>query len=370
MEIVLSGIPLNSEKGSMMIERRLKKFASKQDNLDAVYWLMKGLSYREVAEEIGRSHSFIQRVNNFLRNHGLSTGRQWRIDVNAMGMTKTYKFYDYCVNGSPPEIAEKDDFLTFLADIEKGKSQHFAMYTFPNEVESRIGNQISPYYYLIPQFKVPLLQNELSIDEFRKEYETEDNDNPLPPRGRAIAPDIVHIEIARYIELFGNPSQNKPTDRAAGKIKEEGLSEINLWKLVDIIKYDMENEGLADVVDVTYDIVRNRYNEMLERNIIYPGFGLDMRKFDYVLSFCLIRTDEIYRIMKTFSHFNVVSALAHLEDNRYLLHLQYPKDKEIEVFHILNYLDSESEVFKILEVHNNRVLPHGYYFERERSKKI
>ena len=71
-----------------------------------------------------------------------------------------------------------------------------------------------------------------------------------------------------------------------------------------------------------------------------------MRKFDYVLSFCLIRKIEIYQIMRTFSHFNVISALAYLEDNRYLLHLQYPKDKEIEVFHILNDLDFESEVFK------------------------
>ncbi len=343
------------------MENRLLRFIGKQDNLDAVCGLMKGLSYREVGEEIGRPHSFIQRVNNFLRNHGLSTGRQWRIDVNAMGMVKTFKFYDYCVDDRPAEVVERDDFLTFFADVKKGKSQHFAMYTFPSEIESKIGSNISPYYYLIPQFKAPLLQG-ISLDEFKSAYETEDNDNPLPPRGTPIDPDIIHIEIARYIELFGNPGQNKSTDKATRKINEEGLSEINLWKLVDIIRDDMESEGLK--VDVTYDMVRNRYNEMVEKHIIYPGFGLDMRKLDYILSFCLIKKDEIYRIMKTFSHFNIITALAYTQDDRYLLHLQYPKDREIEIFQILNFLDHENEVFKIIEVHNNRALPHDYYFEK------
>jgi len=60
------------------MENRLKKSFCDQDNLDAMYWLTQGLSYRDIGEKIGRPHSFIQRVNNFLRNHGLMAGGQWR----------------------------------------------------------------------------------------------------------------------------------------------------------------------------------------------------------------------------------------------------------------------------------------------------
>ncbi|MGD2247576.1 MAG: hypothetical protein PVF58_04160 [Candidatus Methanofastidiosia archaeon] len=351
-----------------MIERRIKKFAGKQDKLDAVYWLMKGLSYREVGEEIDRSHSFIQRVNNFLRNHGIATGRQWRVNVDALHMRKMYKLYDYFAEDRPSEVLEQDEYLTFFADVKKGISQHFAMYTFPNEVKTKIGDRISPYYYLIPKFKAPLFQNDISLDEFKSVYKTENNENPLPPRGRAINPDIIHIEIARYVELFGNPGRGKSTDKTATKkVHERDLNEINLSKLVDIIQDDMKQEELEEKIDVSYDIVRNRYIEMVERTIIYPGFGLDMMKFDYTLSFCLIKKDEIYRIMKAFSQFNIVTALAYTENDKYLLHLQYPKDKENDIFQILNYLDPQNETFKIVEVHNNRVIPHEYYFEKEKK---
>jgi len=44
----------------MKREDRIKRFVNDQDNLDAVYWLMKGFSYREIGEKIGRSHSFVQ----------------------------------------------------------------------------------------------------------------------------------------------------------------------------------------------------------------------------------------------------------------------------------------------------------------------
>ncbi|MGD2247571.1 MAG: hypothetical protein PVF58_04135 [Candidatus Methanofastidiosia archaeon] len=186
-------------------------------------------------------------------------------------------------------------------------------------------------------------------------------------RGRAIDPDIIHIEIARYVEIFGNPGGSKSTGEAtAKKVHGEDLGEINLSKLVDIIQDDMKQEELEEKIDVSYDIVRNRYIEMVERSIIYPGFGLDMMKFDYTLSFCLIKKDEIYRIMKAFSQFSIVTALAYTENDN-LLHLQYPKDKENDIFQILNYLDAQNEVLKIIKVHNNRAIPHYYYFHKERK---
>ncbi len=350
-------------------EERLIRFFNEQDNLDAIYWLMKGFSYREIGEKIGRPHSFVQRVNNFLKRHGLTTGRQWRIDVNAMNMTKTYKFYNYEPSGRPIEVRENNAFLTYFADIKRGKSEHFVMYTFPNEIHPKIGENISPFYILVPRFEAPLHQNEISQNEFERVYESKNNENPFPSRGEPIDPDIIHIEIARYVELSGNPSQNKSTDADAGKIDKENLSEINLLKLVELIREDIKEEGLADTVEVTYDIVRNRYNEMVRKNIIYPGFGLEMRELNYVLTFCWIKSNEIYQTIKTFADFNIVTALAYTQGDKYLLHLQYPKDKEIEIFHILNNLDPENEVFKVLTVHNNRVVPHPYYFEREREKK-
>ncbi len=344
----------------MKWEDRVRRFIDKQDNLDAIYYLMKGLSYREVGEKIGRSHSFVQRVNNFLKNSGLITGRQWKVDVNAMNMTRTFEFYDYDLDGRPEEVRENNEFLSYFADIKRGRSGHFAIYNFPNEVHPKIGEGISPYYILVPKFKAPLDQCRISQNMFKEAYESKNRESPLPSRGEPIDPDIIHIEIARYIELFGNPILAEPADTAGG---------INLSKLVDIIRTDIEEEGLGEIVDVTYDIVRNRYNEMLNKSIIYPGFGLDMRRLGYVLSFGWIKHNEIYRIMKTFAHFNIVIALAYTERDKYLLHLQYPKDREIEIFQILNELDPENETFKVLKVHDNRTLSYYYYFEKEREKR-
>ena len=348
----------------MDLENRRKRFVSEQDNLDALYWLQKGISYREIGEKIGRPHSFVQRVNDFLRNDGLTTGGQWRIDVNALGMTKTFKFYEYSPN-RPREVIDNDDFLSYFADIKKGKSGHLALYTFPNEVEPKTGGNITPFYYNIPRFTAPLLNHDLSLDKFTEIYKDEDNENPLPPRGETINPDIIHIELARYIELFGIP-ENKGNNEDAQKLHDSGLTGINFSKLVDIITDDIREE-LGGTVDVTYDIVRNRYNDMHKKHVVYPGFGLDMRKLGYTLSFCWIKTKEIYRVIRTFSQFNVICALAYA-NNKHLLHLQYPKNKEIDVFDIFNDLDPENEVFRILKVHNNRLLPHPYYFEKERER--
>lgn len=349
-------------------EDRVKRFIGEQDNLDAVYYLMKGLSYREVGKRIGRSHSFVQRVNNFLKNSGLITGRQWKVDVDALNITRTFRFYDYDVEwGRPEEVRENNDFLSYFADIKRGKSEHFAIYAFPNEINPKIGERISPFYILVPEFKAPLDLCEISQDDFDRIFETEDNENPLPPRGEAIQPDIIHIEIARYLELFGNPRQDELTDDVAERIYKKDSSEINLSRFVGMIKEDMMDEGLTHKVDVTYDIVRNRYNEMLKKNIIYPGFGLDMRNLGYILSFCWIKKYEIYRIMKAFAHFNIVTALAYTRGNRYLLHMQYPRDGEIVIFQILDKIDHENEIFKVLKVHDNRTLPYQYYFEKERE---
>jgi hypothetical protein len=41
-----------------------------------------------------------------LRNHGIATGRQWRVDVDALKLMKTYKFYEYCAEDPPFEVDE------------------------------------------------------------------------------------------------------------------------------------------------------------------------------------------------------------------------------------------------------------------------
>ena len=129
----------------------------------------------------------------------------------------------------------------------------------------------------------------------------------------------------------------------------------------------MVDEGLNNI-KITYDIVRNRYNEMSEKNIIYQGYGLDMLKLDYELSFCLLKNVEIYRLMKTFAQFNIVSALAYLEDGSYLLHLQYPKEKYSEIVKIFNEYDPFNKMFIEIKVHNNRVLPYPYFLKKMKEK--
>jgi len=360
----------------MKFENRLQRFIEDQDNLDAIYFLMKGDSYREIGDKIGRSHSFVQRVNMFLQNHGLSTGKKWRIDSNAMGMTKKYKFYEYKRKRNtaaledifqPDEVVKFDDFLTFYSEVKKGVTEYFAIYTFPNEHKQQIGEKMSPYYYYIPKFKAPLLKNNINLNNFKNSLGNETNENPLPPRGIPLDPDLIHIEIARYIELFGNPHVFAPTDNKA--LQENDIDEFNLWKLVYIIGDDIKEEGLLGKVDVTYDIVRNRYNEMIEKNIIYPGFGLEMRNLEYELCFCWIEHSEIYKIMKALGNYNIISAISYTKKDKYLLHIQYYKKTEEEVMKILNYLDPQNEVFKVLEIHNNRTIPYPYYFEKEKKKK-
>ncbi|MBU7024359.1 MAG: hypothetical protein HXS40_09355 [Theionarchaea archaeon] len=201
-----------------------------------------------------------------------------------------------------------------------------------------------------------------------KARQRHDNTNPLPPRGDPIKPDIIHIAIAQYVEISGNPESEERSTRSMEKMQETGLNEVNLFNLMEVIKDGVKAEGLIDTVDVTYDIVRNRYNEMWEKHIIYPGFGLEMRKLGYTLSFIWITTDEIYRIMKALGEFNIVSGLAYTKRNRYLLHLQYPKDTETDIFYILNGIDNENEIFEVLKVHNNRAVPFPYYFEKEKRK--
>ena len=117
-------------------KKRIARFIGNQNNLDAIYWLMQGLSYRDIGEKIGRPHSFVQRVNNFLRKNGLTTGGLWRIDVAALQMTKTFKFYEYA-DDRTEEVINNNDFLTYFDDIKKGKSDYFALYTFPNEIEKK-----------------------------------------------------------------------------------------------------------------------------------------------------------------------------------------------------------------------------------------
>jgi len=341
----------------MKLEDRLERFFSEQDNLDAVYWLLKGLSYREAGDKIGRPHTFVQRVNNFMKNHGLVTGRQWRIDVEAMDMTKTYKFYKYNEK-KPGEVIDNDDFLTYFADVKIGDSQQLALYTFPNERKEKFGDKISPYFFLIPKFKAPLHICTISTDSFKEAHATEDNSNFLPPRGDSLKPDIIHIEIARYVELYGNIKDDE----------KRGLGGISLPQLIDHIQNDMITEELNNKIKITYDIVRNRYNEMVNKNIIYQGFGLDMRKLEYELSFCLLKDVEIYRLMKAFAQFNIVSAVAYLEDDSYLLHLQYPKEKYLEIVKILNEYDPSNKMFATINIHHNRALPHPYFFTKEKEK--
>jgi hypothetical protein len=143
------------------------------------------------------------------------------------------------------------------------------------------------------------------------------------------------------------------------------LGGIPLPQLIDHIKEDMITEGLNNEIKITYDIVRNRYNEMIEKNIIYQGFGLDMGKIGYELSFCLLKNVEIYRLMKTFTQFNVVSALAYLQNGSYLFHLQYPKGRYSDIVKILNEYDPSNKMFIVIYTHHNRVLPHPYFFKKK-----
>ena len=81
-------------------------FFNDQKKLDTMYYLMQGLTYRQVAETIDRKTTYVQRAMDFLRNNGFLFWGRWTPNVYKLGMKKSIAFLDW----SDKDLPEKDNF--------------------------------------------------------------------------------------------------------------------------------------------------------------------------------------------------------------------------------------------------------------------
>lgn len=299
-----------------------------------------GFSYQEVAQEVGKKHSFIQNRSRFLRDHSMMIGGRWSVDVQALGMTKTIKFYDY-TEENWNKIMKRNFYLSYLSPVITGKIKYLAMYTFPEDVKDRTGSEITCWYYTPPLFTLPFFKNDNFEMEFWKTFEKETNENPLPPRGEKIENlDLIDIYICRYIQA--------------------DLEDINLKNYTNRMK-----EEIGDLVDVRYSKVRARFHRLREKNVLFPVNPINLTDAFYTRFFCITSYNEIFKFMKALNRLNVITAISFGKDDKKILYIHSPYDRQDAIANILIELDNKTRIFPVTRIQINRGLPYKHYLKKK-----
>lgn len=326
----------------------MKNFLNDQMNLDIMTYLAKGLSLRQIGQKIGKKHSYVQTKRDFLSGNGIMTFGRWNVDVQALGMAKTAEFYDYREEIKDRVLGDKHSnfYLSYLSLVMKGEMKYFAMYTFPEEVKNREGFEITSWYYTFPHFTLPFFNNKNFENKFEEIFDEEDNNNPLPPRGKKIKnPDLIDMYICRYIQ------------------RERG--DINLKRYTRRME-----EEIGDIIDVRYSTVRTRFQRLKKKNIIYPTHPLNFTEISYVTFFAITAYEQVFRFMKTLNKLNIVTGTSFMKKNRNILLIHCPYDKKNAIANILGTLDRGSQMFSITNMYVNRGLPYKYYLRKLNNEPI
>jgi hypothetical protein len=323
-------------------EFAVQNFLDNQENLDIMTYLAEGLSFRQIAQKIGKKHSYVQTRSDFLKNNAMMTFGRWNVDVQAIGMVKTAEFCNYKEEIKNEILSDKNRnfYLSYLSQVTMGEMKYFAMYTFPEEIENRIGFEITSWYYTFPHFTRPFFKNRQFENEFERIFEKEDNESSIPPRGERIRdPDLIDIYICRYVQLE--------------------LGDINLKEYTRRMK-----EEIGDLIDVHYSTVRTRFQRLRKKKILYPVNPLNFSEISYVNVFFLTACDQIFRFMKTLNKLNIITAISFMSDNRSILFVNCPYDKKNAIANVLSRLDRRSEMFSVTSMYVNRGLPYKYYLDK------
>lgn len=316
-------------------------FLDSQTNLDVMTLLARGLSFRQIAHRIEKKHSFVQTRSDFLRGHTMMAGGRWNVDLQALGIVKTAAFYDYReeIRNEILGNKHKNFYLSYLSQVLMGEMKYFAMYNYPEEIKDKEGFEITSWYYTFPQFKVPFFRNGVFESEFEEIFEEEDNENPFPPRGKKLKDfDLIDLFICRYIQL---ESEDVNLKRYTRRMEEE----------------------IGDLIDVKYSTVRNRFERLRKKNVIYPINPLDFVGISYVRVFCITAYDEIFRFMKTLNKLNIITAISFMED-RNMIYIQCPYDKQHAIANIMCNLDRTCQIFFVTKMYVNRGLPYKYFLKK------
>lgn len=321
----------------------VKDLLSKPEKLDVMYYLSRGFSIEETATKMERTHSFVKKLDTLLGTYGLLTDTRWGIDAEALGMKKILKIYpdsEYVRD----QLLSDDFFITYLVQARKEKEFLVTIYTFPEESEEEIGGiSISDWYYTFPRFTVPFFKENL-FEEFFNEYNSISNESPFPPRGTPLQDvDLIDIYICKWAQIW--PEFDKEKDKLTVTIKEE----------------------IEDLIDVSYNLVKDRINILKEKNIIFPINPLFLKRLGYNALMSIINHQKIFRVVKTFSQFNIMSALCFISEEKYGLWLHYPHEHEKSILQILNNLDSHNETYLLSDALIRTTIPYKYFPNKARG---
>jgi len=329
----------------------IEDFLNKQENLDVITYFSRGDSYEKIAKKIkGNSESVTSVIENLEKYELMSQFGRWNVDVNALGMIKTFEFCSYTEDGWN-RLFKRNFYLSYFSQVEVGRTKYLAMYTFPEEVKDKIGCEITSWYYTFPHFRVPLFMNGFNKEEFfrsyEESYEEEDNTTPLPPRGERIEnPDLIDFYICRYVQF------------------ERGA--INLKEYTERMKKE-----IGDIIDVSEDDVKKHFEILWEKHVIYPIVPLLLSKISYVPIYCITSLEVVFRLMKTLNKFNVITAISFIMGNKYkyFLYFQCPHKLRSPIMTIFDQLDKENEIYFFTKTYENRGFPYKYYLEKYRKSQ-
>ena len=324
----------------------IRSLLEDQRNLDIMNFFAKGMSCKEIAEKTEQELPLVEDFINHLRKMKITTFGRWNVDVNALGMSKTLEFRDF-TEDSWNDIYERNFFLSYLSQIKMGKTKYLAMYTIPEEVEEKVGIEISSWYYSCPHFKDPFFKSVFTEENFFENYSEENNDNPLPPRGERIEnPDLIDIYLCRYVQ--------------------RELGDVNLKKYIEMMKGEIGN-----IIEVSEDEVEAHFKTLRDKNIIYPIVPLDFSKIFYTRIYSIISSEEveIFRLMKALNKFNIITAISYMEGRKVVLLIQCPYESQEAITRILDQLDKENEMYQVTKVYANRGIPYKHYLKKFRKSQ-
>jgi len=303
-------------------------FFNDQKKLDTMYYLMQGLTYREIAEKIEKHISYVQRVMEFLRTHELLLWGRWAPNVYKIGMKKSIAFLNWEDRDIP--MRDNPDYETYVQHVQAEETRVCVVYTYPKEEESRIkgdpGEPITPFYYTHTRFTVPFFKKIDLVKEFFDVLDSVDNDEKVltgtPSFEEKSYTDPITVYICRYGEL---------------------LPELSPGILTDKLEQDFRDHK---EVEINYSKVRDTLNKMKEEEVIYPKNALYLKSLSYQSALIKTETKEIYRILGTFNQFNMLTQLAMTRDREvYYLWVQYPFHQFSEVMEIFDELDPDHRTY-------------------------
>lgn len=327
-------------------------FFNDQKKLDTVYYLMQGLTYRQIAEKIDKQISYVQRVMDFLRNNGLLYWGRWAPNIYKIGMRKSIAFLKWEEREVP--LRDNPYYETYIHHVQAEETKVCVIYTYPKEDEPKIkgekGELITPFYYTYPRFTVPLLKKVELVKEFFDVFDSVSYDEKIlagtPSFEEKSYTEPIVVYICRYGEL---------------------LPELAPGTLTDKLEQDFKDHK---EVDITYNNVRDTLNWMKEEEVIYPKNALYLKPLFYQSVLTKVKTKEIYRIMGTFNQFNMLTQMALTrEPDLYYLFIQYPFYQFSEIMEILDEVDSTHKAYILTKFVDSDTIYYKWSLERFLSSK-